>query len=433
MRKKDKCAVLILCTICVILCVSGCSLKRKKAAAPTATPAVQGEETADMTGVLRSIDTAGCIMTLQNISTDTEVSLYYSGATSFVTKKEKELAPSQIEPGEVVDVYCTDKKVTKVQISDKVESRENFTGMVVNSGEGYVEMGDAKYRYTKGVVAVSNKKPIDIMEIIAMDTVSVRYTEGRIYSVMVTKGHGYIKPENYEDFVGGTMTVEGQTILPVSEKMLVTVPEGSHKVTMKNGDFTGSREITVSRDTEMSLDMSLFKSQPENTGQVIFDIRPKGAELYVNGKQISYKNPVSLKYGEHKIVVRLEGYSEYAGTLDVQSANPTVKINLAEEEAEISKEDESTVSESSSSGNSTEKTETTDKNHKITISEPAGVSVYLNGTYQGVAPCSFTKVIGTQTITLSQSGYTTKSYTLNILDDGEDILWNFPALEKSSS
>ena len=133
------------------------------------------------------------------------------------------------------------------------------------------------------------------------------------------------------------------------------------------------------------------------------------------------------------MVVRLEGYSDYRGTLDVQSANPTVKINLAEEEAEISQDDDSKVTQNNSTDSQSEQSATIDNNHKITISQPAGVSVYLNGTYKGIAPCSFAKVIGSQTITLSQSGYVTKSYTVSILNDGEDILWNFPALTKSSS
>lgn len=428
MKGKDRYLLgVILVIMGILLC--GCQVKRRSGkGAVTPAPSAASESAADMTGIVRSIDTIGKTLTVQNIATDQELMLLYTGATSFVSANEKELAPSQIAVGEAVDIYSENKTVKKVQISSEVETRENVTGLVVNSRESYVEMGTAKYRYTKGVVVVSEKKLIDMMEVTALDVLTVKYVEGRIYSIQITNGHGYIRPKNYKDFVGGTMTVDGQTILPVSDKMLVAVPEGTYQVTMKNGDFTGSQKTTVERDQESVLDMSLFKSQPENTGQVDFDINPSGAELYVNGTQVSYKNPVSLKYGEHSVVVRLEGYSDYEGTLDVQSANPTVKIDLAEEEAEVDRNDNSTVTNSTSTSENT--ASTTDSEHKITVSEPAGASVYLNGTYKGVAPCSFTKVIGSQTITLSQSGYTTKSYTVTIANDGEDILWNFPALTK---
>ena len=50
-----------------------------------------------------------------------------------------------------------------------------------------------------------------------------------------------------------------------------------------------------------------------------------------------------------------------------------------------------------------------------------------------MAPCTFTKVIGSQTITLSDSGYVTKSYPVDILDDGKDVKLSFADLVKENS
>jgi len=69
-----------------------------------------------------------------------------------------------------------------------------------------------------------------------------------------------------------------------------------------------------------------------------------------------------------------------------------------------------------------------DKDHKITVKEPMGAEVYFNGEYKGIAPCSFPKVIGNETITLSRSGFQTKSYTVVIPNDGQDVTWSFPEL-----
>ena len=56
--------------------------------------------------------------------------------------------------------------------------------------------------------------------------------------------------------------------------------------------------------------------------------------------------------------------------------------------------------------------------------------MYLNGEYKGIAPCTFPKQIGNETITLSSSGYVTKSYTVVIANDNQDVTWSFPALVK---
>ena len=73
-------------------------------------------------------------------------------------------------------------------------------------------------------------------------------------------------------------------------------------------------------------------------------------------------------------------------------------------------------------------TKAPDKEHTITVKEPAGASVYVNGIYQGVAPITFTKVLGNATITLAKDGYLTRSYSVNVLDDDKDVNYNFAAL-----
>ena len=67
------------------------------------------------------------------------------------------------------------------------------------------------------------------------------------------------------------------------------------------------------------------------------------------------------------------------------------------------------------SGASGEKTD-----NKVTISAPVGASVYFDGEYLGIAPISFKKVTGSHVITLSQTGYLSKSYTVTFTDDGKD-------------
>ena len=54
--------------------------------------------------------------------------------------------------------------------------------------------------------------------------------------------------------------------------------------------------------------------------------------------------------------------------------------------------------------------------------------MYLDNVYKGLAPCTFTKVIGSQTITLRKEGYNTKSYSVDVLDDDQDVKYSFSDL-----
>jgi hypothetical protein len=69
-----------------------------------------------------------------------------------------------------------------------------------------------------------------------------------------------------------------------------------------------------------------------------------------------------------------------------------------------------------------------DRERLIYIQNPSGASVYLNGEFKGVSPGSFQKVIGSHVVTFIKQGYQTKSYTIDISDDGLDTYISLPDL-----
>ncbi len=428
---------IIASTLLVCLFLSSCGADRKPSGtvAPTVKPnaSITYEKGRDFVGVLKATDHVGKRLTFYNTALEEDVVCEYSGGTEILTKNGKAISSESLEIGQVMDIYqdSDTKKLTKVQLSADIVEQERVKDLVVNTDENYIEVAGVRYRYGSEFTVFSMGEPIDITEITKLDEVTFRGVKGKAYSLVVTKGHGYLKPKKYKDFIGGTLTIRGVMIVPVTENMLIPVPEGSYDVSMKNGDFVGSRSVTIERDKQMVLDMSLFKSVVGNRGQVVFDINPEGAELYINGAWKDYAKPVSLSYGKHSVQVVLDGYTTYAGVIDVQSANPTVRIDLAEEEAEVADDSEGTSVEADDSSSSEPEGEY-DNDHTITVTAPEGASVYLDGTYKGVTPCSFPKKIGSVTITLSKTGYTTKSYAMTTTDDGEDVSFAFPELESTA-
>ena len=76
-----------------------------------------------------------------------------------------------------------------------------------------------------------------------------------------------------------------------------------------------------------------------------------------------------------------------------------------------------------------------DKNDKptVTVTAPSGVEVYQDNRYMGVAPVTYSKTGGSHTITLRKTGYITRSYSVEIADDDQNVTLSFPALEKEST
>ena len=428
------------CLTVVFLCLTGCGVAKGTPVSTATSPAAEtpAQETGT-TGVVKKIDTAAQKITFYNVSFNTVEEYQYSGGTEILSQNSVDKSMSQVEPGQVYR-YVTgsgSQMLTRMQEASDIQQLQEASVTVDAEKRQITVNGDTTYAYTDNLVVLSDGESIEPLEILDSDQVTFRGVKGLAYSLVVTKGHGYIKPTGYKDFLGGTLTVEGEAIVPVSKEMLLMVPEGQQKMSMVNGDLTGEVEVQVKRGQVTKVDMKKYQSQMPDTARVTFEIQPQGAELYVNGSLTDYSKKVPLKYGNHSIKVVLEGYNDYSGVVTIKDAGPTIRINLAEQEAQVDSSDgsstDSSVSSDSDSSSSQSEQEKTDTDHKITVSAPAGAAVYINGTYKGVAPCSFTKVIGSVTLTLTKEGCTTKSYSVTITDDAQDVSWSFPDLEAASS
>lgn len=421
----------------LILGVTGChSGTGKPQGTEKPNEGVTYEKGVDFVGVIKAVDTDLETIEFYDATFDRIESYSYSGGTEILTKNETQMTASELEAGDVYDVYTSEdgRKIVKLQQTSGLTKYVDAV-VQVDAEQKRLTIQGNHYAYTEHLLVFSEGKLIQPMEITPEDKVTFRGTTGQAYSLIVTRGHGYIQPKNYNDFLGGTVTVQGEVILPVSENMLLSVPEGTQLLAMNNGDLTSEASVEVKRGQVTEVNMAQFQTQVPNTARVQFKINPAGAEVYVNGALQDPSKPISLKYGNHSIKVVLEGYNDYIGVVHIQDPNPTIKIDLAEESAEVEEEDSSSSVSEEDNSSSSPKTSTTsyDKEHKITVSAPSGAAVYVDGTYKGVVPCDFTKMLGNVTLTLTKEGYETKSYSVQISDDSQNVTWSFPDLTKKGN
>ena len=115
------------------------------------------------------------------------------------------------------------------------------------------------------------------------------------------------------------------------------------------------------------------------------------------------------------MIVKADGYKSITQYLRVGQASAGVNVVLE-----------------SVAGEETDKTEVTDvssDSYKVHLDAPEGVEAYLDGNYVGIVPCSFKKVSGAHVLTLRKTGYTTRSYTIQVDDEEKDISFSFAELE----
>ena len=431
-------------------------------------PGAQGNS---ILAVVKAIDSDNKTITLFNIERRDLVELKYNGGTNITDKYGKAIAISQIDIGEMVDAtYPRGKdKLTDMSVSKKAWTYANVNNLGINLEKQTMKIAKNLYKYENDILILDGKDFITAENLAEQDELLVRGYEETIWSITVTKGHGVVILQDYEDFLGDYITIGYEAIQQIAENMEIVVREGNFNLTVENGDYTATKNITVNRNQETYVSLSDLGPGGSRLGRITFHITPFGADLHVDGQLLSYANPIEMAYGEHNLKVSMGGYTSYVGTLTVDSSGKTVKIDLPEssskQEATVSETDDSTTADHStddstgdssgnpsgttggssgtSSGGSTgtgssgsgatgtpSKNSDIDEKHQIYVQNPTGASVYIDGDYKCTSPGNFPKIIGTHVITFIKDGYKTMSYTVEVSDDGLDSYYTFPDLSR---
>ncbi len=426
----------------LVLALAGCSgIKQQRRGGTYRMTTSEPQNTNSITGVIIAQDTVNLKLTIRELNSDVESILHYDSTAEVTDQYGESVRADQLKSGMIVEASYTpnDALLVTASVPEDVWEYNEVGSFSFQEEDRMMQFAGEKYQYTDFTFISSGTQNLKREDLNAQDELTVRGVGYRVYSIVRTSGHGYIRLSSYADFIGGMVEVGSDIILPVAENMLITAREGIYPLTLIRGDMITTKTVTVAADQEVIVDFSDYVPAVENIGMVTFRIDPEGADLYINGTIVDYSQPIALNYGEYRVVVSMTGYDSYTGTLDVEEASQTVQIDLIEgktgvdgEESQSTASPTSTADSSGDSDSSTTTTKSVDSNHTISVTAPEGVEVYLDNVYKGLAPCKFKKVIGSQTITLSRSGYITKSYAVDILDDDENVSLSFPELAEDA-
>lgn len=442
-RKQYRFVICLAVFVLMIGTVAGCSkIRRRRTGGTYRMSSSAPANTNSITGVIIMQNTAESKLTIRELNSNIESILHYD-STAVVTNQYKEtVTADHLELGQIVEAAYTPENATLVTASvpkDVWEYKE-VGAFSFQETENMMRFAGEKYQYSDLTYIAAGEQTIQREDINKHDELTVRGVGYRVYSIIRTGGHGYIRLANYADFLGGMAELGSGQILPITENMLITAREGIYQLSLVNGAMITSKTVTVVADQEVIADFSDYVPAVENVGLVTFLIEPEGADLYINGTPVSYSEPVALNYGEYRVRVTMTGYEDYTGILDVAEASASVNINLIEKTAGVDGEESKKTPAPSQKGSNNEtdspndssSVKSVDSAHTISVTAPKNAEVYLDNVYKGMVPCKFKKVIGSQTITLSRTGYLTKSYSVDILDDNEDVILSFPELPEDA-
>jgi hypothetical protein len=153
---------------------------------------------------------------------------------------------------------------------------------------------------------------------------------------------------------------------------------------------------------------------------------------------MDYSELLSIAYGKHTLKLTSNNYDAFTKEITISSVYTTINVNMSGENTTTEGTEEPTTSPEQSTGekDTTQEEETTgainpgSNNGLICITAPEGAKVYFDGAYVGVSPVTINKVEGEHTIIFKKDGYMTKSYTVDVSDDTEDMILSFPEMQE---
>lgn len=378
------------------------------------------------------IDEKNQAITYKNVASGRNYTLSYNGATSMKNRFDEEIVVGQLREGDMVQVtFLKNKKLARKVLLDKtcniIEEIDDFS---INRAASTMMIAGQQYELSKSLAVLSEKEEVGLMDINDADMLRAHVVDHTVHSLVIDKGHGYIRLVNDEYFIGGFIEVGQDIIKPVTEGMLLAVPEGTYKVLITNKGYGGEKEVTVERNKETRIDVGDLKGEIVKKGKILFLITPDDAKLSIDGKEVDYSKPVELEYGIHQIVLKADGYATLTKYIKVGQELANIEITM--EAGESTSSSEEGASEGQNTGNSSVSSNSpvspSLSKYSVYIDAPKGAELYLDGSYVGVVPASFTKESGNHTITLRKDGYLTRSYSIQIDDEEKDVTYSFSDL-----
>lgn len=443
MRMRMKYLRIIFGVLLLAAIAAGCQRTTEPPSTEAYDPYAKSDE---QTVILQSLDLEAGTMTFVDVDDGKRYDLLYNNGVDVRNKYGEIMSGSLLSAGQIVDIiYNTENhKLLEIAINPDAWEVREISGFEFDKANQQAKILNQTYRYTSDLVIVSGDKLLGVNEICKEDQLTARGYGGKLCSLTVDLGHGYVKLENYETYIGGMIEIGYDVIVPVTEDMLLTVREGAYKLKITKGEHSGYKNVVVLKDEECTVNLMELQIAPDPIGSLFFDVTPAEAKVMIDGETIDKAETIELTYGRHQIRVSAEGYETKEGYITVDTAYKIFTIELSrngegstgsasttEAPGSTTEEGGSTTSTADDSKNNT--TESQSTGNTVTIEKPVGAYCYVDGDYKGTVPCTFDKTPGSHVITFSMTGCMVKSYTIQCLDNGKDDKYTFDDLQTYES
>ena len=239
------------------------------------------------TAVIVKKDTEAGTVTLLSTAAGKKYTLKVEGTSTMYDKHGGAVSFAQMEAGDIVEVtFLKDlKRLNSMQLCSEAWTNASVNRYEIDWERNTISIGKDQYKFSDETLFLSQDKEIEQMDLNAVDVLSFQGIGSSVLSVVVEKGHGYLRLENDSKFIGGFIEIGQSMITLIKDDMLLTVPEGTYQVLLSVEGGSGAKNVTIARNQEVTLDIGDLEVEEPKFGTIIFSMNPSNATLYIDGNK----------------------------------------------------------------------------------------------------------------------------------------------------
>ena len=302
------------------------------------------------TASVKQINTYSRTIQFRNHDVGKNYTLSYDNTSMIYDIHGNPMSASMLEVGQVVDITFLKgvKHLNSLRISSDAWVETDVSDFDLVRGDETAKINGTVLHITPRTLVVSDGQAVNPEDILSTDTLRVSGIDKEIFSIVVTRGHGYVSlsSDTVEDrsLVGAWIELDKEVIRKITPNMLISAPEGSYNVSINGNGAKFSSEIVVNRNEETVIDTSVTEVEKIKEGNVTFIVTPSFARVFVDGEEVLNEVPHTYTYGKHKLHVMADGYEPQDHILKVAERDATLFIDLVEKDDKDNSSDENEVS-----------------------------------------------------------------------------------------
>ena len=257
------------------------------------------------TASVKQVNTYSKTIQFRNHDIGKNYTLSYDNTSMIYDIHGRPMSASRLEVGQVVDITFLKgvKHLNSLIISDDAWVEEEVNNFDLVSDDETAKVNGTVFHITPKTLIISDGQSVNPEDILMTDTIRVSGIDKEIYSIVVTRGHGYVSLSsdrvNDRSLVGAWIELDKEVIRKITPNMLISAPEGNYNVSILGNGAKFSSEIVVNRNEETVIDTSVAEVEPIKEGNVTFVVTPSTARIFVDGDEILSEVPYTFTYGKH--------------------------------------------------------------------------------------------------------------------------------------